>query len=79
MLANKYVISDFSTAQKISQLMLEFSKELEISAELVHTTCSLDEWTAYKKAAAGIYFEMFVYVLEPLFKKHPSLKPPGWD
>jgi len=40
----------------------------------VHNTCSVDEWKAYKEAAGRIYFEMFVYVLEPLFKKHPSLK-----
>jgi hypothetical protein len=79
LLANKYAISDFSTAQKISLLMLEFSKQLETSTELVHSTCSLDEWKAYKKAAAGIYVEMFASVLEPLFKKHPSLKPPDWD
>ena len=78
-LATKYVISDFAAAQKISQLMLEFSKQLETSTELVHSTCSLDEWKAYKRAAARIYIEMFVYVLEPLFKKHSSLKPPDWD
>ena len=79
LLPNKYAISDISTAEKISQLMLAFSKELEDSTELVHSTCSLEEWKAYKKAAAGIYIEMFVSVLEPLFKKHPSLKPSDWD
>jgi hypothetical protein len=78
-LTSEHVISDSSTAEKISELMLAFSKKLEDSAELVHSTCSMDEWKAYKKAAAGIYFEMFVSVLEPLYKKHPSLKPPDWD
>jgi hypothetical protein len=78
-LAIGYAISDFSTAQKISQVMLDFSKELEASTELVHGTCTVDEWKAYKKAAAGIYIEMFVSVLEPLYSRHPSLKPPDWD
>lgn len=78
-ITSEHVISEPSTAKEISDVMLEFSKKLEDSAELVHNTCSLDEWKAYKKAAAAIYFEVFVSVLEPLYKKHPSLKPPDWD
>jgi hypothetical protein len=78
-LAGKHVISDASAAREVSQAMLEFSKKMEDTAELVHNTCPLEEWKAYKKAAAGIYIEMFVSVLEPLYKKHPSLKPPDWD
>jgi hypothetical protein len=33
----------------------------------------------YKRAAAATYIEMFVSVLEPLYEKDPSLKPPDWD
>jgi hypothetical protein len=73
------VISNPSTARQISDIMLEFTKQLEESTELVRTTCSVAEWKAYKKAAATIYGEMFLSLLEPLYKKHPSLKPPGWD
>jgi hypothetical protein len=72
-------LSNPRVAAEISSMMLDFSKRLEESTELVHRNCSADEWKAYKKAAATIYVEMFVNVLEPLYKKHPALKPADWD
>ena len=72
-------ISDPVVAEEISSIMLGFTKKLEESTELVRRSCSAEESKVYKKAAATIYIEMFVNVLEPLYKKHPSLKPPNWD
>lgn len=71
-------ISDPLAAREISALMLDFSDKLEKSVELVRDTCSVDEWKAYAKVAGGVYIDLFVWVLEPLYKKHPSLKPPNW-
>ncbi len=72
-------ISDPSVAEQISGMMLEFTTNLERSANHVHAICPPEESKAYKKAAAGIYIEIFLNVLEPLYKQHPSLKPPDWD
>jgi hypothetical protein len=75
----EHSISDFSAAREISDLMQDFTKKLEYSADVVNRTCPEAEWRAYKKAVGTIYFEMFLLVLEPLYKQHPSLKPPNWD
>ena len=72
-------ISDPRAAEEISSLMLEFSRRLEETVKLVHDTCSLDEWKEYKRVAGTIYLEIFVWILEPLYKKYPSLKPEDWD
>jgi hypothetical protein len=78
-LTSELAISDATAAREVSTMMLEFGSRLEQSTELVHSSCSVEEWKAYKRAAATIYADMFIYVLEPLYKEHPSLKPPEWD
>jgi hypothetical protein len=74
-----FAISDQGLAREISEFMLAFSKSLQESVRRVQDRCSPEETKAYKKAAATIYSDIFIWVLEPLYKRHPALKPADWD
>ena len=73
------MISDSETAKYIRELMLEIDRQLEDSMRMVERTCSREEYAAYKKAIGKVVNRIVFDVIEPLYEKHPTLKPPGWD
>jgi len=72
-------VSDAFAASELSRLMLDFSAKLQASVRVVDASCSSDQSMAYKRIVTGIYIDVFVSILEPLYKTHPSLKPADWD
>jgi len=73
------LIKDKSVAQQISELMLEYSERINESIRLVQDKCSLEEFKTYRLAAAKVMGEMFLEVMNPLYREHPDLKPEGLD
>ena len=69
MIASKLV------AKQISDLMLEVGDRLDASVELVQQNCSPDELATYRRAVGSIMGEILILVLNPLYGKHPTLKP----
>lgn len=69
MIANKDV------AKEISNLMLDFGAKLDASVALVQQNCGPKELDTYKKVIARIMGEMLLEVMNPLYAKHPDLKP----
>ena len=49
------------------------------SCDTVREQCSEQEYKAYMKSTAGIAGSIVMDVMEPLYKKHPQLKPDNWD
>jgi hypothetical protein len=41
--------------------------------------CTPEEAAAYQKAAGRVARPIVMDVLEPLYDKHPALKPHNWD
>jgi hypothetical protein len=52
---------------------------LDKSVALVRDECSAEELKIYRRAVGKVLGEMLLEIMQPLYAKHPSLKPPGWD
>jgi hypothetical protein len=73
------MITDALTARQISELMIEFSGRLDSSLIAVRESCSPEEFKTYRRAVGKILGEMLLEVMNPLYKQHPSLEPPGFE
>ncbi|HEC9119087.1 TPA: hypothetical protein ACIBV0_000700 [Salmonella enterica subsp. enterica serovar Litchfield] len=65
------------TAILISDLMLRFGKELDESVAVVQSRCDEDEFKVYREAVGLIMGEMLIKIMNPLYEKHPEIKPKG--
>jgi hypothetical protein len=73
------MITDAKTAKMVSDLMLQTCERLIGSTELVNAACSPEEALEYKRAIGRIVYEIHEAVFQPLYGRHPELKPPGFD
>jgi len=71
------LIDNEAVAREVSDLMVEFSGRLNASIALVRDHGSPEEFRVYREAVAKILVDMLVEVMNPLYARHPSLKPPG--
>jgi len=73
------MISNPDIATKISELMLELFRQVDESVAMVKESCSPEEAAAYQTATGRVAGSIVMDVLEPLYEKNPTLKPPNWD
>lgn len=71
------MIGNDDVAKVVSDLMLEYSEKLNDSIILVMENCPEDEFKRYRLAAAKVLGEMLLEVMNPLYVRHPELKPAG--
>jgi hypothetical protein len=71
------VISDAAAAKQVSELMLDISSRLNQSVLDVRDTASAEEFAVYRRAVGRIMGEILLEVLNPLYARHPQLKPEG--
>ncbi|WP_266160231.1 hypothetical protein [Dyella silvatica] len=71
------MIGNEQVAKQISELMLEYGARLDESIILVMENCPEDEFKRYRMAAGRILGEMLLEIMNPLYAKHPDLKPAG--
>lgn len=69
------MIEDESVAKQISDLMLEFAARLDGSVLLVKDCCSEEELNVYRRGVGEIMGNMLTEITNPLYKRHPTLKP----
>jgi hypothetical protein len=74
-----FMILDADIAKQISELMVEIYRQLGESVKTVGRSCSPEEYAAYNKAVGKVVARIVFDVLEPLYEKHSSLRPPGWE
>ena len=72
------MISNGELAKQISDLMLDVFCRLDESVTTVRQTCSPEEADAYSKAVGRIAGPN-VMLMEPIYERHPALKPLNWD
>lgn len=71
------MVNDKDTAILISDLMLRFGKELDESVAVVQSRCDEDEFNVYRETVGFIMGEMLIKIMNPLYEKHPEIKPKG--
>ena len=69
------MIRDPRIAQQVSDLMIEFQGRLNGSIITVQEKCSSEEFKVYRLAVGKIMGEMLLEVMNPLYARHPALKP----
>lgn len=69
------MIEDKDTARQVSELMIEVGRRLNDSVALVQGTSSDEDFGAYRTVIASLLGTMLVDVMNPLYAKHPDLKP----
>jgi hypothetical protein len=73
------MISETGVARQITELMLDAFNRIEDSCELVSRSSPEQEAAAYRNVADRVIEPIVLDILEPLFTRHPELKPPHWD
>jgi hypothetical protein len=73
------MVSDSDAAKRISELMLDMFRRIDESVAVAKTTCSPEDAAAYQKASGRVASSIVMDVLEPLYERHPALKPSNWD
>lgn len=66
-------------AADISQLLHRTFDSLGESIVRVNAGCSEAESSLYREKIGDIFYIIAFGILEPLYEKHPQLKPPDWD
>jgi hypothetical protein len=69
------MIEKQEVAAGISQLMVEFLARLDASVAQIKNECSAAEFETYRTAVGKIMGEMVLEVMNPLYQRHPELKP----
>lgn len=69
------MIENEGIAKQISNLMLEFGARLNESVLLVKNGCSEEGLNVYRRAIGEVMGYMLTEIMNPLYKRHPTLKP----
>ena len=73
------MIEDPKTAKYVMELFLNINDQMDQSIATVAKEPSAEECKAYKRGVGCVMCEVFEKIIEPLCKRHPSLKPPGLE
>jgi len=73
------MILDERIAKEVADLMYHVAGQVEASIGIVRDGCGPEELLAYKRAVGRVIYALYEDVLEPLYKKHPTLRPPAPD
>ncbi|EDR5078847.1 hypothetical protein GS039_004076 [Salmonella enterica] len=61
----------------VKPVAIQFGKELDESVAVVQSRCDEDEFKVYREAVGLIMGEMLIKIMNPLYEKHPEIKPKG--
>jgi hypothetical protein len=73
------MFDDAEVAGEISKLMIEFSVRLNASVATVRDGCTRAEFEEYRAAVARLMSDMLLDVMNPIYARHPHLKPVELD
>jgi hypothetical protein len=73
------MIADYETAKYISDVLLDVNERLSESLKTVETRAPNHEYRIYSLAIGRIINWVFEAILEPIYMRHPSLKPPDLE
>jgi len=73
------MISNDEIAKQVSDLMQDIFLRIDKSVAAVREACPPEEAEAYIRATARVVGPIVMDVMEPLYERHPILKPKNWD
>ena len=69
------VVTNLATAQHVSETVLQVSRRLTDSLDLVRTAVPKDTFKAYALGVGETLTDIMYEVLNPIFAMHPSIEP----
>jgi hypothetical protein len=73
------LFEDKEIAQHILQLFLSINGQMDDAIRAVEHKTSPEEYKAFKRGVGYVMYEVFEKIIEPICKRHPSLKPPEME
>lgn len=73
------MIEDEMLARGVSELMLGIGAKLDASVAGLQPLLPQDDFIRYRRAIGGIMGAMLLDVLNPIYERHPQLKPMQLD
>jgi hypothetical protein len=67
---------EIDLARKVSSEMQDIQGRLRAALTAIRDGCPDEEFKRYRFGFANAMASIFLEVLEPIFKEHPSLEPP---
>lgn len=68
---------DKEAARHIVDAMLQTGRILDVSLARMRETASEEEFVAYRDVVSKLLTKMLLEVMNPVFRAHPELTPPG--
>jgi hypothetical protein len=73
------LVENPGAAKDVLQLFLNISGQMDDSIRAVENQTSAEELKSFKRGAGHVMYEVFERILEPICKRHPSLRPPEME
>jgi hypothetical protein len=67
------------TARYVLQAFLSVNGQMNESIESAGTVASPEDLKSLKRGVGNVIHEVFDKIIEPICKRHPSLKPPEME
>jgi len=67
------------TAKYVLQVFLSINGQMDESIVTVEKMVSPEEYKAFKRGVGYVMCEVFEKIIEPICKRHPSLRPPEME
>jgi hypothetical protein len=67
------------TTKHVLQVFLRINSQMDDSIRAVEKQTLLEELKAFKRSIGHITSEVFEEIVEPICKRHPSLRPPEME
>jgi hypothetical protein len=72
------LIESRDAAKQISESSLSIIGQLEESIRKIQNDASPEEVREYRHWVGYVIHDILVRILNPLYTRHPDLKPPSW-
>lgn len=73
------MFKDQEVAKQVLSLFLGINDEMDQCVAALEKRTSSEELRAFKRGVGYVMYEVFDKVIEPICKRHPSLKPPEME
>ncbi|MBN3732837.1 hypothetical protein [Burkholderia sp. Tr-20390] len=70
------MITDKQVATALNDMVLQMGADLDRSLLAVKASCPDAEFIAYREFVSSLLNTMLLDFMNPLYKRHPDLKPP---
>jgi hypothetical protein len=67
------------TAKYVLQVFLTINDQMNDSIRAVESQISPEELKTFKRSVGHVMYEVFEQIVEPICKRHPSLRPPEME